>query len=60
MAKITPEGTVIETYPSIVAAAEANHMTPTSVKNHLRGSLKDPFKCTGGYTFRYADEMETT
>lgn len=60
VAKITPEGTVIETYPSIVAAAAANHMTATGVKGHLRGSLKNPFKCTGGYTFRYADQMETT
>ena len=60
VAKITPEGTVIATYPSIVAAAEANHMTAAGVKNHLRGSLKDPFKCTGGYTFRYADQIETT
>ena len=59
VAKVTPEGIVIETYQSIVAAAQANHMTAAGVKNHLRGSLKDPFKCTGGYTFRYVDQEES-
>ena len=30
-------------------------MSAQAVKNYLREKVKHPFKCTGGYTFRYAD-----
>lgn len=53
--KVNEEGAVLETYPTLVAAAVANNMDRTVVKNHCQGKLKHPFKCTGGYTFRYAD-----
>lgn len=55
VAKVNEAGRVLEVYPSIIRAAEVNFMVPTVVKNHLGGKLKNPFKCTGGYTFRYAD-----
>ena len=55
VAKINEAGDVLELYSSLTTAADANNMTPTSVKYHCQGKLKHPFKCTGGYTFRYAD-----
>lgn len=55
VAKVNEAGAVLEVYPSIVDAAKANYMTEVGVKTHLRGKVKKPFKCTGGYTFRYAD-----
>ena len=55
VAKINEAGDVLELYSSLTAAADANNMTPTSVKYHCQGKLKHPFKCTGGYSFLYAD-----
>ena len=55
VAKINEAGDVLELYSSLTIAADANNMTPTSVKYHCQGKLKHPLKCTGGYTFRYAD-----
>ena len=57
VAKINETGEVLELYPSLVMAAEANGTNPTSIKYHCQGKLRHPFKCTGGYSFRYADEM---
>lgn len=54
--KVDESGTILGFYPSLVAAAEANHMSPVTLKTHCQGKLKNPFKCTGGYTFRYADQ----
>lgn len=55
VAKVSADGRVLEMYPSIVQAAQANNMSSQTVKNYLREKVKHPFKCTGGYTFRYAD-----
>lgn len=55
VAKVNAAGRVLEVYPSIVQAAQANNMSAQSVKNYLRSKVKNPFKCTGGYTFQYAD-----
>lgn len=46
VAKVNESGHVLEVYPSIIQAAEANYMAPAVVKNHLKGKLKNPFKCT--------------
>ena len=55
VAKINEAGEVLELYSSLVIAADANNTNPTSIKYHCQGKLKHPFKCTGGYSFRYAD-----
>lgn len=55
VAKVNESGRVLEVYPSIVEAAQANNMSSQTVKNYLREKVKHPFKCTGGYTFCYAD-----
>ena len=56
--KVDESGAVLDIYPSLLAAAEANHISSVAVKNHCKGKLKHPFRCTGGYTFHYADEMQ--
>ena len=58
VAKINEAGDVLEIYPSLVMAAAVNCMNPSSIKYHCQGTLKHPFRCTGGYTFHYADEMQ--
>lgn len=55
VAKINEAGDVLELYPSLVMAAAVNCMNPSSIKYYCQGTLKHPFKCTGGHSFRYAD-----
>lgn len=56
--KVDESGAVLDIYPSLLTAADANHISSVAVKNHCKGKLKHPFRCTGGYTFHYADEMQ--
>ena len=55
VAKIDEAGNVLECYPSLVMAAAVNGLNPSSIKYHCQGTLRHPFKCTGGFSFRYAD-----
>lgn len=53
--KVTPDGEVVEFYPSARAAAKANHMSYQTVMDRCNGKVKNPF-ALDGHTYRWDDE----
>lgn len=52
VAKVLPDGEVIEIYPSARAAAKANHMSYQTVLDRCNGKVKNPFALDGhNYVF---------
>ena len=58
--KVSEDGRVLGRYPTLRQAAAEHNMTATVIKNHTQGRIKNPYKCTGGFTFRYADRQVAT
>lgn len=52
VAKISPDGEVMEVYPSASAAAKANYMDYKTMRRRCCGRVKDPF-ALDGYDYRY-------
>lgn len=53
--KVDLEGNVLDTYPSISAAARCNHFDKTTVKNRCLGIAKNPY-IKSDFTFRFKEE----
>lgn len=47
VAKVTPDGEIVEVYPSARAAAKANYMSYQSVIDRCNGKVKNPYALDG-------------
>lgn len=54
--KVDRDGSIVASYVSAEAAAEANYLAPMSVKLRCHGRIKKEFALIG-YTFRYEDQL---
>ena len=52
VAKVTPEGEIVEVYPSARAAARENHMSYQTVLDRCNGKVKKPF-ALDGHTYQF-------
>jgi len=50
--KVTPDGEIVEVYPSARAAAKANHMSYQTVLDRCNGKVKKPF-ALDGHTYKF-------
>lgn len=52
VAKVTPEGEIVEVYPSARVAARENHMSYQTVLDRCNGKVKKPF-ALDGHTYQF-------
>ena len=50
--KLTPDGEVVDCYPSVREAARANHMSYQTIIDRCKGKVKKPF-ALDGHTYAY-------
>jgi hypothetical protein len=53
--KLNKKGEIVDIYPSITEAAEANHISRSAMNMRCLRKVKDPF-CLDGHDYRYEDD----